>query len=120
METEEDCIILHCANALDEQQRTQIEFHSEVEKGVHGEVKWQGTTVARIDKEKKHRIPRRQYQLQVAPGRDPFLVLVIAFIAIAQRTTKSKPEDRGTAVDSNDGASTRCMSHKDLKPLRIP
>ena len=117
VETQEDCIILHCANELDEKRRTQVEFHKEVEKGIHGEVRWQGSTVARIDKEKKHRVPRRRYLLQVASGMDPFLVLAIAVIAIAQRNRMSKPKNDGTAIPSNDGAGTRHMSDKDVDAL---
>ncbi len=118
VETEEDCMILHCANALDGRQRTQIEFHSEVEKGVHGEVKWQGSTVGRIDKE-KHKM-RRQYLLRVAPGMDPFLLLAIAVIVLSQRKTKNSPEAEGTAVTTNDGAKSPPTSFKFPRAHRTP
>ena len=88
-ETGDDCMVLHCTNLADDRQSTQIEFHNEVKKGVQGEVRWKGTTVARIDKENYKM--RSRHQLHIAPGMDPFLVVATVVIIMLQRKNKTSP-----------------------------
>lgn len=78
---------LSCANVAAGGQPAQIQYKNETGFGVRGPITWGGMPVARI--ERKKWTMSAQYELQIAPGMDPFLVLAMAVIIEDIRRQKS-------------------------------
>lgn len=64
-------------------QPIQLEWKNEGTLHLYGNITWQGSPVARIEKETS--FFKTQYQLHVAPGFDPFLAACVAVIVETQR-----------------------------------
>jgi uncharacterized protein YxjI len=69
---------LSCANVAAGGRPVQIQYKNETRFGVRGQVTWQEMPVAKIEKNSWKM--SAQYQVQIAPGMDPFLVLAMAVI----------------------------------------
>jgi uncharacterized protein YxjI len=82
-----------CPNVVAGGQPAQLTWKNQGTLHFYGDIMWQGTRVAHIEKNTK--LFGTQYQLHIAPGFDPFLAVVMVMILDAQRKAEAAAASSG-------------------------
>jgi uncharacterized protein YxjI len=82
-----------CPNVVAGGQHEQITWKNQGTLHFYGDIMWQGTRVAHIEKNTK--LFGTQYQLHIAPGFDPFLAVAMVMILDAQRKQEAAAASSG-------------------------